>query len=122
MKTTAKQNGVTFIGMIMFAIVLVLVAIFSLKLIPVYMDDGKIQKSLDAMVRDPALQSASADEIRNSFSKRVNIMDGVTVVNPADLDISKDNGRLTVSAPYNVKIPFAGNVSLLIEFKPSASK
>ena len=60
MKTTAKQNGVTFIGMIMFAIVLVLVAIFSLKLIPVYMDDGKIQKSLDAMVRDPALQSASA--------------------------------------------------------------
>ena len=122
MKTTAKQNGVTFIGMIMFAIVLVLVAIFSLKLIPVYMDDGKIQKSLDAMVRDPALQSASADEIRNSFSKRVNIMDGVTVVNPADLDISNDNGRLTVSVPYSVKIPFAGNVSLLIEFKPSASK
>ena len=122
MKTTAKQNGVTFIGMIMFAIVLVLVAIFSLKLIPVYMDDGKIQKSLDAMVRDPALQSASADEIRNSFSKRVNIMDGVTVVSPTDLDISKDNGRLTVSAPYNVKIPFAGNASLLIEFKPSASK
>ena len=117
-----QQRGVTFGGFIMVAFLLVFVAIFSMKLIPAYMENGKIQKALDAIVRDPAMQNAPVAEIRDSFFKRANTMDNVTAINQSDLEISKENGRLTLSASYKVILPLAGNVKLLIEFNPTAPK
>jgi len=117
-----QQRGVTFGGFIMVAFLLAFVAIFSMKLIPAYMENGKIQKALDAIVRDPAMQNAPVAEIRDAFYKRANTMDSVTVISSADLEISKENGRLTLSTTYSVKLPLAGNVKLLIEFNPTAPK
>lgn len=122
MKVFKKQWGVTFGGFIMVACLLVFVAIFSMKLIPAYMENGKIQKALDAIARDPAMQNAPVAEIRDAFYKRANTMDDVTAVNQGDLEISKENGRLTLSASYKVILPLAGNVKLLIEFNPTAPK
>ena len=123
MKTTIKQQrGVTFGGFIMVAFLLVFVAIFSMRLIPAYMENGKIQKALDAIVRDPAMQNAPVAEIRDSFFKRANTMYTVTTFSAAYLEVRKENGRLSLSASYKVELPLAGNVKLLIEFNPSAPK
>ncbi len=122
MKIMAKQVGVTFGGFIMVLVLLIVVAIFSMKLIPAYMENGKVQKAFDAIVTDPALRDATDAEIRESFFKRAITMDNVTTVSPADLEIYKENGRVTLSASYSAKIPLAGNVSLLITFNPTASK
>jgi len=122
MKTIAKQDGVTFGGFIMVLVLLVVAAIFAMKLIPAYMENGKIQHAFESIARDPAMQTATIAEIRDSFFKRASTMDNVTAVTANDLEISKENGRVTLSASYNVKIPLAGNVSFLISFNPSAPK
>lgn len=121
-KYLKQQRGVTFTGFIMVLVLLVVVAIFGMKLIPVYMESGKIQKAFDAIVQDPSMQTATVAEIKESFFKRAITMDNVTTVNANDLEVSKENGRLMLSVSYNVKVPLAGNVSLLIEFNPSAPK
>lgn len=119
MKAVLKQQrGITFSGLIMVLVLLVVAAIFGMKLIPAYMEDGKIQKAFDAIARDPSMQSATVAEIRDAFYKRANTMDDVKQVNAADIEISKENGKLVLSANYQVKVPMAGNVSLLIEFSP----
>ena len=122
MKTLVKQSGVTFGGFIMVLALLGGLAIFSMKLIPAYMEDGKIQKTFDAITHDPAMQTATVGEIRESYYKRAVTMDSVTTVTENDIVIGKDGGRLTLSASYSKKIPLAGNVSLLVEFNPSAPK
>lgn len=122
MKLLAKQRGVTFGGFIMVLVLLGGLAIFSMKLIPAYMENGKIQKAFDAITHDPAMQTATVAEIRDSFYKRANTMDNVTTVSSNDIEINKEGGRLKLSASYSTKIPLAGNVSLLIEFNPSAPK
>ena len=122
MKLLAKQRGVTFGGFIMVLALLGGLAIFSMKLIPAYMEDGKIQKAFDAITHDPAMQTASIAEIRDSFYKRANVMDNVTTVTSNDIEINKEGGALKLSASYSTKIPLAGNVSLLLEFNPSAPK
>jgi hypothetical protein len=122
MKTLVKQSGVTFGGFIMILALLGGLAIFSMKLIPVYMENGKIQKAFDAITQDPAMQTATIAEIKDSFYKRANTMDSVTTVTSNDIEISKEGGKLTLSASYSAKIPLAGNVSLLVEFNPSAPK
>jgi hypothetical protein len=122
MKTIIMQKGVTFGGFIMVAALLVGVALSSMKLIPAYMENGKIQRSFNSIVQDPAMQNATVAEIRDSFYKRSNVMDNVTALNSGDLVISKEGNSLSISATYSVKIPFAGNVSLVIDFHPSAPK
>lgn len=122
MKTNFQQRGVTFGGFIMILALLGGLAIFSMKLIPAYMENGKVQKAFDAIVRDPAMQSASIPEIKDSFYKRAITMDSVTEVSTEDLVIGKEDGKLTLSASYSKKVPLVGNVSLLIEFNPSAPK
>ncbi len=122
MKTLAKQEGVTLSGFITLLLILVPVAIFSLKLIPSYMENGKIQKAFDAIVRDPEMQNASVKDVRISFYKRAITIDNVTAINQEDIEITKDNGILALSASYNVKIPLAGNISLLLEFHPATAR
>jgi hypothetical protein len=122
MNTITRQTGVTFSGFIMIAAILVSVAIFGMKLIPSYMENGKIQKAMDAIVKDPAMQTATIAEIQQAFYKRALAIDNVTSVSENDLEISKEGGKLEISAKYNAKIPVAGNVYLLIEFNPKAPK
>jgi hypothetical protein len=122
MNTLNKQSGLTMGGFLTVAILLIFVAIFSMKLIPAYIEYGTIQKTLTSIVRDPEMQTATVSEIKTTFSKRANIMNDVSSVNPDDLVISKEGGVLSLSASYSKKIPLAGNVSLFIEFNPSASR
>lgn len=122
MKTLVKQSGLTFGGFIMVLALLGGLAIFSMKLIPAYMENAKIQKAFDAITHDPAMQAASVAEIKDSFYKRANTMDNVSSVTQNDIVIGKEGGNLTLSASYSAKIPVAGNVSLLLEFNPSSPK
>ena len=123
MKTTrTKQYGITFSGFIMMMVVLVVVAVFAMKLVPAYMENGKIQHALESIVRDDAMQNATVAEIKDSFYKRAIAMDNVTDININDLEIYKEDGRLVLSVKYLKKLPLAGNVSLLVDFSAKAPK
>lgn len=122
MKARSKQMGITMSGFIVTVVILVMIAIFGMRLIPVYMENGKIQRAFEEIVNDPGMQTASIAEIKNSYSKRAETMNDVKNVSQNEIEISKEGGRLSLSASYSKKIPLAGNVSLLVEFNPSASK
>lgn len=122
MKTAAMQRGFTFGGFIMVLVVFIVLAIMSMKLIPAYMENGKIQKAFNDIAHDPAMQSAPVKDIKMSFFNRAMTMDAVTVINQDDIEINKDDGGLVLSANYNVKVPLGGNVSLLLEFHPTSAK
>jgi len=122
MKALKKQGGVSFGGFIMVLALLGGLAITSMKFIPVYMENAKIQKAFDVIVQDPAMQAGTNAEIQDSFYKRANVMDAVSAVTLNDIVIARDGKSLSLSANYTVKVPLAGNVSLLIEFSPHAPK
>ena len=55
------------------------------------------------------------------FSNHATI-DDIKSVQPDDLEISKEGGKVVVSASYQVTIPLAGNISLLMDFNPSTQQ
>lgn len=116
-----KQRGITFGGMLIGAILLVLVSIFGFKLIPAYMDDAKIKNVFNDITHNPEMQKASPSEIRASYEKRASI-EGIKAISPGDIEVSSDNGQLFLSASYTVKVPLSGNVSILMEFNPASAK
>ena len=116
-----QQRGISFGGFIFAAFLLVLVGIFSLRLIPAYMQYGEIKNVFTAIVQDPDMQKATQQEIRASFSKRASI-DDIKAIKAEDIQMSTNQGRLVLSANYFVLIPLAGNVSLYLDFKPTSAQ
>ncbi|MDP1679886.1 MAG: DUF4845 domain-containing protein, partial [Candidatus Nitrotoga sp.] len=103
------------------SVVLILAAIGGMKVIPAYVQDAEIKSILSTIANDPEMQGTQSKDIRESFSKRV-MMNNINVVTANDIEIIKDARGLSLSISYQVKIPLAGNASLLLEFNPSSVK
>lgn len=118
---TSKQAGFSFGNFLIVLILVVFGALFGFKLIPAYMENGKVQNMLEAIAHDPDMQTASIAELRNSFDKRASV-NWVSSVKGADLIIEKgQDGRPVLSTSNEVKIKLMGNMTLLLEFNPSSA-
>ncbi|CAH1074714.1 DUF4845 domain-containing protein [Candidatus Nitrotoga sp. 1052] len=115
------QRGVSLSGLLIWSVVLILAAIGGMKIIPAYVQDAEIKSILSTIVNDSEMQGAQSKDIRESFSKRA-MMNNINVVSANDIEIVKDARGLSLSISYQVKIPLAGNASLLLEFNPSSVK
>lgn len=113
-----KQKGATLIGMLFVGILIVFAAIVVMKIVPAYIEYFSIKKVFSAMAADPAMKDAKPSEVRESYARRSGI-DNITAVKPEDLDISRTDGKLVVSAKYRVEKPLFGNVGLYIDFAAS---
>ncbi|MDH2919204.1 MAG: DUF4845 domain-containing protein [Sideroxydans sp.] len=117
----SKQTGFSFGNFLIILVLLVFGAMFGFKLIPAYMENGKVQNMLEAISHDPDMQTASIAELRSSFDKRASV-NWVTTVKGADLVIEKgQDGRPVLSTSNEVRIKLMGNMTLLLEFNPSSS-
>lgn len=122
MKTGAyRQRGISLSGVLMAAAVLGVAAVFGMKMIPAYMQDAEIKNIFDAVARDPEMQKAPVKDVRQSFAKRAMVAN-ITAIKPDEIEIGKDGDGVSLSASYAIKVPLAGNASLMLEFNPSSSK
>jgi hypothetical protein len=110
-----KQKGIGLSGLLVWAVILILVAISGLKIAPAYIEFSTIQKNLSAIVKDINSQNADLNQIKTLFSKRAQI-DNIKSINAQDIKINKENGRVVLSASYTVRIPLVSNLSLTIDF------
>lgn len=114
-KPRYKQRGLTLTGMLIGSIILVLVAVVSMKIVPVYIDNATIKKNLVAVASDNSLQNANAGQIRLAFAKRAQV-DGIRVVSAKDINILRDKEKLILSVAYTVEVPLISNISLKFDF------
>ena len=122
MKTAmpVQQRGMSFGGFIFGAFLLVICAIFGFRLIPAYIQDATITSTFNEISSDPNMQNATPHDIMQSFDRRSSVND-ITAIRSSDIVISSDGGRPVLSASYSVRIPVAGNISLILEFNPSSA-
>ena len=116
----SRQRGVSLSGLITWIVVLILAGIGAMKVIPPYIENKTIASIFDTIARDPEMQTAPLKSIRESYGKRA-MTNNISIVDASDIEISKDASGLFLSASYQVKIPLAGNASLLLEFNPSST-
>ena len=117
----AQQRGLSFGGFIFGAFLLVLLSITGFKFIPTYIQNTQINTIFKTIAKDPELQKASVQEIRNSFSRRASI-DNITVIKAEDVDVVLDGGQIELSAAYTVTVPLVANASIVFDFKPSSAQ
>ncbi|MGQ0579885.1 MAG: DUF4845 domain-containing protein [Betaproteobacteria bacterium] len=115
-----RQRGVTFVGMIFIAALIILGAIIGLKLVPAYIEYATVVQHLREIARSPEARG-SPREIQMLFSKRAQI-DDIRVVAPDDIEITREGDSVVLTASYQNKIRLFGNLSACIDFEASSRK
>ncbi len=115
-----KQRGVSMLGFMFIAVVVILAAMLAMKLVPAYIEFFSVKKILNAMGQDSETKAMSNADIRSSFAKRADV-GYVTVVKPTDLDIDRTGGSMVISTEYEYRTPLVANISLVVDFKASSN-
>ncbi|HEV8261016.1 MAG TPA: DUF4845 domain-containing protein [Burkholderiales bacterium] len=115
-----RQRGVTFVGMIFIAALIVLGAIIALKLVPASIESATVVQHLREIARSPDARG-SPREIQVLFSKRAQI-DNIKAVTADDLEVTREGDSVVLTAAYQTKVKLFGNLSACIDFEASSRK
>ncbi len=113
-----RQQGFTLITLVLILGLIGFFTLLTLKIVPIYLDHGKVSSALTALKQMPDIQSKSEAEIRESLAKRFNI-NYVYDVTKDDIKIIKHGSYLKVDIEYETVVKLAGNLSALAEFHDS---
>jgi len=110
-----KQQGLTFIGLILVLGLIGIIVLSVLKVFPVYMEHLSVQTSVETLADDPKIKNMSVRQIRTLLNKKFN-MNAVTSVRAADAKIRKSGGEILFRLDYEVRKEYIGNVDIVLSF------
>jgi hypothetical protein len=112
-----RQAGISLMGLIAILIILMVVALFGMKIIPSFIEFRAAKNAIQAVAREQ--QGASPVDIRRAFEKRATI-DDIESVKPTDLDISKQGNEMVIAFAYRKEVPLFTGVALCIDYAAKA--
>ena len=119
MLNSARQNGMTFWGVLFVGALIVVVTILFFKMLPPYIEYGKVKTALENLGKQPNAGNMEKGEIKAALDRRFSIDD----INDVDLNkslfVEKKPGVTTIRIAYERRVPIAYNVTALIEFDHS---
>lgn len=119
MQTRATQRGMTFWGLLVVFGLIIFFVVLALKLLPPYMEYGKVKTALENVARQPEAGSMERADIKNALDRRFAIEDVNDVNLDKNLFVEKKPGVTTIRIAYERRVPLAYNITALIEFDHS---
>ena len=116
----ARQRGASIISLLVLAVIAFFVIMLGMRAFPSVNEYLTIRKVVSSIMRG---NPSSAAEIRTSFDKATEIEYSIKTIKSKDLNIQQlgDSGRFRTSFDYNVEIPIADPVYLLMKYSGSAT-
>ena len=111
----SKQQGMTFIGLVLVIAVIVFLAVLVMKVTPAYLEYMSVKKAIKNVVKTADMNNKK--DVASAFDKSASI-DNVKVVSGKDLVLSGGE----VSVEYQVIIPIVSNASVLLDFNATSAK
>lgn len=109
------QRGITTLGWLILLIPVALVFYTGVRLTPVYLNYMKVSHTLDQVVGEVPNETATADGIRNTIGKHMDI-DSLDYPDVKDLKITRVNSVWQIEANYDDQAPLFANIFILVTF------
>ena len=116
-----KQQGMTFIGLVLVIAAILSVVAIGIKVTPAYIEFFGIKKIISKIGGESNFNEMSKKEIQEKFTNGANI-GYVTVIDASDLIIEKGETGNVVTAAYQVTVPLIANASILLDFNATTAK
>lgn len=113
-----RQSGMTALGFLIVAAFMGMFLLAAIKLIPVYMEYGKIQATLEKVRDEFKGERPTPEQIRDSIAARFNI-EYVDSITARDVEITRTASGYSVRAAYEGRVTYLGNLNLVADFDTS---
>lgn len=113
-----RQQGLTLISLVFVLGLIGFFTLLTLKIVPIYLDHGKVKSALAALKESPDIQTKSEAEIRESLAKRFSI-NYVYDVTQDEIKVIRHGDYLKVDIEYETVVKLVSNLSVLAEFHDS---
>lgn len=110
-----KQQGLTFITLVLLLGVIAFFTMLVLKIAPIYFNHSKVVNALEAVENTTDITTKTRSEIMSSLQKRFD-MNYVDYVTKDDIHIQAQPGYVKVDIDYERVEHMVGNLSVLVEF------
>ena len=110
------QCGLSLMGLIFGLFVLIIVALFGMKVIPSFMEFRTAKNAIDAIARQNP--TATPADVRRAFDAR-SAIDDINAVKANDLEITRQGNQVVIGFAYRKEVPLFSNVGLYIDYRAS---
>jgi Tfp pilus assembly major pilin PilA len=114
-----SQRGLSMIGFLFVAGVLVVVALVGFRVLPAYIEYFSVKKVLEATLRDEP--STVPADLRKALARRISA-EYIDSVYDRDLVVTREGNQLVASLSWQKILPMIGNASILLEFEATATR
>jgi hypothetical protein len=120
MRARHRQTGLTIIGFLLVAAVVLAIAMIGFRVLPSYIEYFSVEKTLRQTLQN-SRDGVTLAEFRRDFDLKASA-DYIDSVRGSDVDLTREGTELVASASWTNTLHLIGNVSLLLEFEASARK
>jgi hypothetical protein len=106
-----EQSGISLIGLIAILFIVIVVALFAMKVVPSFME----YRAAKNIIEQVAKQVQAPTEVRRAFESRA-VIDDIKSIKAADLDVQREGNQVVIAFAYEKRIPLFGPVSLIIDY------
>lgn len=112
-----RQDGMTYLGMLIMLVVIAFCAVVLIKVLPLYMEHFKVKSSLDSLAQDTKDSQAALSpvEIEQHLLKRLSIND-VQHVKKENIQVTREGRKIVVTVDYEARVTLFDNLDLVARF------
>ncbi len=114
-RSAAGQSGLTLVGFLILMGLGGFVALFAVRVAPIYIDHYLIRTTVDSLNKDPDIESKSREEILGLLQNRWDI-NNIETIKPKDVKMSREDGVIKLHLKYDVTKNVVGNLDVLVRF------
>lgn len=114
-----NERGLTIIGFIFVAAIVVVVALIGFRVLPSYVEYFQVQKALQGALDDS--ETGNLAEVRRNFDRRTSAT-YVDSVRANDVLVSRQGKEIVATLTWQRILPMVGNASILLEFDATATR
>ena len=114
-KGLSRQSGMTQIAWILALVVFVMGIALFIRLIPPYLENMSVKKSLESIAEDASVKQMSAHKVRELLTRRLYV-NNVKSVTTKSLEIVREGQQLSLQMKYEVRVHAIGNADVVLRF------
>ncbi|CAK0769657.1 putative DUF4845 domain-containing protein [Gammaproteobacteria bacterium] len=111
MQTT--QRGMTFWGVLVIMAMVGFFVLLAMRLLPVYGDDLKINKALEAL--KTGTEGRTREVLVEQFLRQLDVND-IRSIRPEDLKLEPRDSGFSANLNYEIRVPILYNVDAMVKF------
>ena len=117
----ARQRGLTILGFILVAAVVIIFAMVGFRVVPSYIEYYSVKKALEDTMRGGSVDPNNQQAFRAELARRLQTS-YVENVKAADAIIQRSGNQLTAELAWERRLHMFGNAYILLEFEAMSSR